>query len=121
MLERFMDGTPIMDPPKDLVTDLMSGIVARVSDYESRTGSIGFSYRYYLEGIIRNPDIKLLSVNGIAPTAENIRNGSYPIIAPLYAVTWEGNKNENVQRLLDWILSEEGQYIIEKTGYVPIN
>ena len=120
MLERFMGDTPIMDPPKDLVTDLMSGIVELVSDYENRPGSIGYSYRYYLEGIVQNPDIKLLSIDGVAPTVENIQNGTYPIITPLYAVTWKGNENGNVQRLLDWVLSPEGQYIIEKTGYVPI-
>ena len=61
-----------------------------------------------------------LSVDGVAPTAENIKNGSYPIITPIYAVTYEENTNENVDKLLDWILSEEGQYIIEATGYVGI-
>ena len=30
------------------------------------------------------------------------------------------NTNENVNRLLEWILSEEGQYLIEETGYVGI-
>ena len=87
----------------------------------SKSNSIGFSFRYYVEGIIQNPDIKLLSIDGIAPTVENIKNGTYPITGPLYAVTWEGNKNENVEKLLEWILSEEGQEIIEKTGYVGIN
>ena len=100
---------------------MMSGIVDRVSDYRSTTAAIGFSFRFYMEGIIQNPDIKLLSIDGIAPTVENIANGTYPITGPLYAVTWEGNENENVQMLLDWILSEEGQYIIEKTGYVPVH
>ena len=52
---------------------------------------------------------------------ENIKNGTYPITGPLYAVTWKGNNNENVEKLLEWVLSEEGQYIIEKTGYVGIN
>ena len=28
--------------------------------------------------------------------------------------------NENVQKLLDWVLSPEGQYIIAETGYAPI-
>ena len=42
-------------------------------------------------------------------------------IGYLYAVTWKGNENENVQKLLDWVLSPEGQYIIEQTGYTPIN
>lgn len=121
MLIRFMDGKEIMDPPSEMVNDLMSGIVERVSDYRSKSNSIGFSYRYYLEGIIKNPDIKILSIDGVAPTVENIKNGTYPISGPLYAVTYEGNENENVEKLLEWILSEEGQEIIEKTGYVGIN
>ena len=63
----------------------------------------------------------MLSVDGVAPTAENIKNGKYPIVPPIYAVTYEEQTNENVDKLLDWILSEEGQYIIEETGYVGIN
>ena len=121
MLERFMGDKPIMEAPKELKNDLMSGIIEKVSDYKSKSNSIGFSFRYYVEGIIRNPDIKLLSIDGIYPSVENIKNGTYPITGPLYAVTWEGNSNENVEKLLEWVLSEEGQEIIEKTGYVGIN
>ena len=120
MLERFMGDTPIMEAPTEMVTDLMSGIIEKVSNYKSKSNSIGFSFRYYVEGIIKNPDIKMLSIDGVAPTAENIKNGSYPIVTSIYAVTYEENTNENVDRLLEWILSEEGQYIIEETGYVGI-
>ena len=121
MLQRFMGDTPIMEAPTELRNDLMSGIIEQVSNYRSKSNSIGFSFRYYVEGIIQNPDIKVLSVDGVAPTAENIRNGSYPIVTPMYAVTYEENSNENVDLLLEWILSEEGQYIIEETGYVGIS
>ena len=121
MLKRFMGEKKIMEAPTEMVNDLMSGIVEKVSDYRSKSNSIGFSFRYYLEGIIRNPDIKILSIDGVAPTVENIKNGTYPITGPLYAVTYEGNNNENVEKLLEWVLSEEGQEIIEKTGYVGIN
>ena len=121
MLQRFMGDTPIMEAPTELRNDLMSGIIEQVSNYRSKSNSIGFSFRYYVEGIIQNPDIKVLSVDGVAPTAENIRNGSYPIVTPMYAVTYEENTNENVDLLLQWILSEEGQYIIEETGYVGIS
>ena len=120
MLERFMGDVPIMEAPTELVNDLMSGIIEKVSNYKSKSNSIGFSFRYYVEGIIKNPDIKMLSVDGVAPTAENIKNGSYPIVTPIYAVTYEENANENVDRLVEWILSEEGQYLIEETGYVGI-
>ena len=120
MLKRFMGDTPIMDAPTEMVNDLMAGIIEQVADYKSKTNSIGFSFRYYVEGIIKNPDIKMISIDGAAPTSENIRNGSYPILTPIYAVTYKENQNGNVDKLLEWILSDEGQHIINETGYVGI-
>lgn len=120
-LKRFMGDKPLTEAPTEMVNNLMSGIIERVADYKSKSNSIGFSFRYYVEGIIKNPDIKLLSVDGVAPTIENIKNGSYPLTGSLYAVTYVGNENENVRKLLDWILSDEGQYIIEQTGYAGVN
>mgnify|MGYP002604368255 FL=1 len=120
MLKRFMGDTPITDAPTEMVNDLMAGIIEQVADYKSKTNSIGFSFRYYVEGIIKNPDIKMISIDGAAPTFENIRNGSYTILTPIYAVTYKENQNGNVDKLLEWILSDEGQYIINETGYVGI-
>ena len=119
MLIRFMGDTPIMDPETREIKG-MGGIIEEVVDYQSKSGSIGFSFRYYVEGIIKNPDIKMIAVDGVAPTVENIKNKSYPIVTPVYAVTYENNPNRNVDLLIRWILSEEGQYIIEQTGYVGI-
>ena len=121
MLKRFMGDTPIMEPPKDQINDWMSGIIEEVADYKSRSGSIGFSFRYYVEGIIKNPDIKIVAIDGVYPSVETVKNGSYPITTPLYAVTYYNNKNSNVDALIEWILSEEGQYIIEQTGYVGVS
>lgn len=115
-----MGDVPLMEAPTEMVNDLMSGIIEQVSDYKSKSNSIGFSFRFYVEGIIQNPNIKMISIDGIEPTAENVKNGSYPVVTPIYAVTYEENTNENVDNLLEWILSEEGQYIIEETGYVGI-
>jgi phosphate transport system substrate-binding protein len=120
MLQRFMGDTPIMEAPTEQVNDMMVGIINQVADYRSSTASIGFSFRYYVEGIIKNPEIKLVSIDGIAPTIENIKNGTYPIITSLYAVTTDDQTNENVQLLIDWVLSEEGQKIIEETGYTGV-
>ncbi len=117
MLKRFMGDTPIMNPPTTQVNDFMIGIIDQVADYKNYDNSIGFSFRYYLDTLIANPNVKMLAVNGVEPTPENITNGTYPITGSLYAVTYKGNTNENVQKLIDWILSDEGQEIIEKTGY----
>jgi phosphate transport system substrate-binding protein len=83
--------------------------------------SIGFSFRYYMDGIVGNKAVKMLSLNGVYPSAENIQNGEYPIIAQFYAIYRADNENENIKVLIDWLLSDEGQEIIEKTGYVKIN
>lgn len=120
MLIRFMGDTPIMDPKTKEIKS-MGGIIEQVVDYQSKSGSIGFSFRYYVEGIIQNPDIKMIAVDGVAPTVENIKNASYPIVTPVYAVTYENNPNPNVEKLVNWMLSDEGQYIIEQTGYVGVN
>ena len=120
MFLRLMGDTPVMEPDTQTRIGGMGEIIEEVADYKSKPTSIGFSFRYYVEGMIKNPDIKMIAVNGIAPTKENIQNGTYAIIAPVYAVTYEGNPKESVGQLIDWILSEEGQYIIEETGYVGI-
>lgn len=119
-LKRFMADTPIMEAPTEQVNDFMVGIIDKVSDYKNKTNSIGFSFRYYMEGIIKNSNVKILKIDGIEPNIENIREEKYPITGSLYAVTYKDNNNDNVQKLLDWILSKEGQEIIEKTGYAGI-
>lgn len=83
-------------------------------------GSIGFSFRYYLDGMVGSDNVKMLSLNGVYPSAENIQNGSYPVIAKFYAIYRADNENENIQALVDWLLSDEGQQIIEQCGYVRI-
>ena len=82
--------------------------------------SIGFSFRYYMDGIVENDDVKMISLNGVYPSAENIQNRSYPIVAQFYAIYRADNKNENIPILIDWLLSEEGQSLIEQCGYVRI-
>jgi phosphate transport system substrate-binding protein len=117
MMIRFMGDTPLMEAETETISG-MGAVIEEVVDYQSRAGSIGYSFRYYIEGIVQNPEVKMIAVDGVAPTADNVRNNTYPIITPVYAVTYKSNPNPNVARLVEWILSDEGQYIIEKTGYV---
>lgn len=83
-------------------------------------GAIGYSFRYYLSGMVADENVKMLAVDGIYPNAENIRNDSYPISANFYAVYRKDNQNENVGKLVEWLLSDEGQNMIEACGYVGL-
>ena len=120
MLKRFMGDTPIMKAKTEQVNDFMSGIITQVADYKNYDNSIGFSFRYYLETLIANPNVKTLKIDSVAPTPETISDGTYGITTSLYAVTYKDNPNENVDLLIDWILSEQGQELVEKTGYSKI-
>lgn len=82
--------------------------------------SIGFSFRFYVEGIVEDGGVKMLSLNGVYPDKENVKNGSYPVVSNFYAVYRKDNKNENIPLLIDWMLSEEGQEIVEGSGYAGV-
>lgn len=94
--------------------------IGRKSPLTITGASIGFSFRYYMDGIVGNDGVRMLSLNGVYPSAENIQNRSYPIVAQFYAIYRADNDNENIPVLVDWLLSQEGQALIEATGYVPI-
>ena len=82
--------------------------------------SIGFSFRYYMDGIVGNKAVKMLALNGVYPSAENIQNGTYPIVTQFYAIYRADNANTNIPLLIEWLLSNEGQRLIEGSGYVRI-
>lgn len=105
MMEKFMDGD--MLTKRDPLSVFGSGI--------------GYSFRYYLSGMVADDRVKMLAVDGIYPNAENIRNGSYPLTASFYVVYRKDNENQNVKRLVDWLLSGEGQTMIEACGYVGLS
>ena len=79
--------------------------------------SIGYSFRYYLSGMVADNNVKMLAIDGVFPDSENIKNGSYPLTANFYVVYRKDNTNENVKKLVDWLLSEEGKRMIEACGY----
>ena len=104
MMDAFMGDTPI----------------GGKSPFAMFGGAIGFSFRYYLDDMVDNNGVKMLPVNGVYPSRDNIRARTYPIIAQFYAIYRANNENENIPRLIDWILSEEGQALIEACGYTAI-
>ena len=81
---------------------------------------IGYSFRYYVESIVNDGNLKMLSLNGAEPSIENIRNNVYPIVDNFYMVYRKDNTNENIDIIKDFVLSEKGQKIIEDTGYVSV-
>ncbi|MBP5284534.1 MAG: substrate-binding domain-containing protein [Kiritimatiellae bacterium] len=119
-LERIMGEVPVVDPVKEDRRGGMGGIVSAVADYRNRPGAIGFSFRYYMEELVKEKNVKILKIDGVEPTVENIRSGAYPFIETAYVVT-VGKRTENMRRLADFLVSSTGRELVDRTGYVAPN
>ncbi|MDR2566997.1 MAG: substrate-binding domain-containing protein, partial [Bifidobacteriaceae bacterium] len=83
--EEIMGSVEIMIPPHS--ESAMGPMVESVLAYKNSNHAIGFSFRYYLDNMIRSDEIKMLSIDGVAPTRENVASGAYPFTIDFYAVT----------------------------------
>lgn len=119
MLRKIMGDTELMTPPTEDVVQGMGGIIEQTASYKNYPNALGYSFLYYATEMVRNGNIRLLAIDGVAPNKETIRNKTYPFAAEFYAVT-AGTDNPNVPKLIEWILSEQGQSLVEKTGYIPV-
>ena len=65
-----------------------------------------------------NDEVKALTIDGAAATAEAIKAHVYPIFRPFNTVTKEGKLSEAAGDFISFILSASGQHIIEENGYI---
>ena len=82
--------------------------------------AIGYSGMGYV-----TPAVKMLRVArasgepAVAPTVANTLNQTYPLARPLFVYTL-GEPQGEVRRYIEWMLSPDGQRIVEESGYVPV-
>lgn len=66
-----------------------------------------------------NSTVKALNVDGVEPSAENVKSGAYKIARPFNIAT-KGEISPLAQDFIDFILSAEGQSVVAKS-YIPVN
>ena len=64
-----------------------------------------------------NDSVKALLIDGVEATAENIKNGTYTVARPFNIATVK-EVSEVTQDFIDFILSEDGQAVVEENGYI---
>lgn len=119
MMELVMKGIKLMQPPTEIISQGMVDIVDIVSDYDNGEKAIGYSYYYYSMIMYTKNNMKLLSIDGIKPTYENIKTGLYDLQTTYYAVIKKDEtENSDARKLLNAMISEEGQNVAREAGYV---
>ena len=66
-----------------------------------------------------NDTVKAIQIDGVDPTVENIKDGSYRISRPFNIATKDG-LSEAAQDFIDFIMSADGQKVLEDNGYITV-
>ena len=66
-----------------------------------------------------NDTVKAIQIDGVDPTVENIKDGSYKISRPFNIATKDG-LSEAAQDFIDFIMSADGQKVLEDNGYITV-
>ena len=95
-----------------LTADITQSTGVMMTSVSQNTHAIG-----YISLGSLNDSVKALKIDGAEATVENIKNGSYKVSRPFNIATKE-NVSEVAKDFVDFILSEDGQKIVEQNGYI---
>lgn len=110
VLEETADGQEIDRTTVDAVTTSSTNVMM------TTVAGNAYAIGYISLGSL-NETVKALSIDGTAATAENVANGSYKIARP-FNIAYQGSLSEVAQDFVDFILSADGQAVIEAEGYI---
>lgn len=102
----------------DYTTDLAS-ITNSTSVMMTTVESDLYAIGYISLGSL-NDTVKAVEIDGASASIENIKNGSYTIYRPFNIAVTE-NINEVAQDFIDYILSADGQAVVEENGYITVS
>ncbi len=81
---------------------------------EKTKGAIGYIGLGYVDS-----SVKVLKYDGVVPSKETVLSGEYEISRPLFMYT-DGEPQGAVKKFIDFVMSPEGQTIVEQVGYIAV-
>lgn len=95
------------------ISDGSGNIKSIVEGNENSIGYISFGYV--------DDKVNSLTIDGVELTVENVKDNKYAIARPFLLVNKEDKISEEGTKFIEFILSEEGQKIVEDKGFISIN
>ena len=95
-----------------IIAEGNGNVQTTVAGNEKAIGYVSFTYI--------NETVKPLLVDGVEPTTENVLSGDYGISRPFLMVYHDENMNEASEEFVNFVLSEDGQMIVEDKGGIPV-
>ena len=97
--------------PDALMQASNQGVATIISKTPAAIGYVGLGYL--------SSRVKALKVDGVVPSKETVLSKEYALARPLYMYT-NGEPQGAVKDYIDFILSEEGQKLVEELGFVGV-
>lgn len=121
--EHICGKTPLRNKQREFRAGIseMNGSAEVVENVARTPGGLGYSGMGY-----KTKDVNWMKVSskkgepGVEPGVDAARTGRYPISRKLYIYT-AGEPKPEIKAFIDWVLSPEGQKIVEKEGFVPLH
>jgi len=119
MNELMMKDTIKIPPTQENISESMADSIRDVAAFDAQASAIGYSVYYYAKNMYANPDLKFIAVDGVLPSNESINSGDYGYTNPFYCVL-PLDPTAEAKVIFEYLLSEDGQRLLESCGYVPI-
>jgi len=107
--ELALDGEKVR--PDALLQASNSAVATTVANTPGAIGYIGLGYV--------SEKVKAISVDNVMPSKETVNSGDYALARPLFMYT-DGEPTGAVKKFLDFVMSEEGQKLVEENGYISL-
>lgn len=122
MEKEVMGDLEMMQPANtEYFIGTMEGLIEAVRSFDGSPAAIGYTVYYYAEDMNMADGLKLLKVDGVEPNDDTIRSGAYPFRTFYYAVMNAGEPEDGPTAILyRWLLSPEGQKLVDHEGYVAV-
>ena len=83
---------------------------------------IGYTPFFYCTAMVRDLlRVNMLSIDGVAPSKESLRNNKYPFVSSIYAAVRKKQDHESTAyKLFRFLFTDEGADMIDESGYIAI-
>ena len=95
-----------------MISNGNGGVKESVASNENAVGFVSFEYL--------DDKVNIANVENVEPKADLVKSGEYKISRPFLLVNKDGELSEDGQKLIDFILSDEGQTIVKENKLIPI-
>ena len=111
--EKDADGNKIDNTTEE--AEITNNTAVMMSTVAGNVDAIG-----YISLGSLNDSVKAAKIDGVEATAENIKSGEYKVSRPFNIAT-NGEVSDVAQDFIDYILSPEGQAVVEENGYIAVD